>query len=1595
MNRASTATQRTLWLVLTLVIFVWAYASTFQELFHLWKTNSDYSHGFVVVPIAILILVRRREWMPAPANPAAGGLVLIGLAGLLRVLAARFYITELDAWSIPLWIGGAVWVLYGYSFFRWTVPAVAFLWFMVPLFETVERWLTDPLQRIGAAISAWIFQILGWPAVRNETTVLLGNEILEVERACSGLRMFYGTFAMVLAFILLTRMRLAKSIFLLLMAAPVAIAANVLRITLTGVLLHRSSDEVARTLFHDAAGFLMAPAALAIMLLVVAIWNRFARLKDQRRQVLLGVLACVPLVVGSVTIGLYIWHQHQLKYSLSHLQATAADFEQAGNWQAAAERWDLLLRFRPTDKLVQRQLAEAILKQPRDESDVGMAISLFAQVAGKDRSNLDSLYRYFQVTKAHSVAAQQLLAADLVLTHAAIDSPENRAIYTEVAKFKADTLFDQAYSANADVSWSKLIKALERSNQLMPHDLETVERLARAYRDNRSYSRERRDLLTNQAFERLIDAVPTAASYFARYSFLRSDPHRTKASESSEASLGVWNSDDLDLAFETLANDDSAVTRCDVYNALADRAAERGHIESSIDFYQLAIDARPHDSRPYVGVSNLLMQQEQDHQKAIALLEVGLQNVSDDRLTLQIPLVQHLFAVGRLEDADQELAKANQWQREVEGPLASVYAIELANLAAWRLAQQNQFAAAAEELESAVNGLPPSHLDLVQSNLIAQAWANAGQYYRMAGRWNRATQSYQNASLLDEQWLNEYRWALAQRSEMEGDFAEALRQYNQTASEREDPTEAWLQTSQLALRQQISLPREQRDWTPFRRAITSARSFAADTDSRVACLEANQLMLTGNREQAQQVLKDAISQNSEAADAKRLLAILYAKQGNLDDALKLADSLDTTGQHLADVAILRSELYRHTGDLAAAKSSLEGAIAEYAEPQDVNSLRLALARLRTEMGEWNGAKQILLDVMEQDVVNTEAADQLSRLAWLQQDWDTLVYCEEHLKQIEGEQGALWRAARIRRLLGVAHSTSLGPGERERNRADAASLLMELDQSPMDLSYLSLTSARTGSDRGFLWNVASSFEDAFDSYSERITLSVDLIGLLNELGLHDKAQQYADATRNYILANRSLLDPQIFSQQTESDSDAIRLARIWADEQPSGDSYIRLARTLVLTAIDGLPEYQQRLEEAEGVFEQAVTRFPTDTRTWAAYFRFFVSARIDLLKARQVLQRLEGDKEIPELERKFCLAQLHESIGNELDAQQLYLQSVSLVQQLGDDYSQQSVLERAAFFLKSKKPMVAEECCRKALALDNRLEGARDILFDLLLAQATPDAIAEAATLLPSDIRTIREEKLKRETGKQLLALAAASSPDNATQFRTDGCELLDKLVRKTGDDYLLIAQAEIANRDFEAAAVNLKRALASDSVDPQMLAQFMEQQQAVLSAPSLEESEELRLLTLALSDAQSFLAVHPDAQQTLFENGLMPLLENEDPENVAAYVDQFVSGGFHRISDPQSRMRLAGDVLKVLVTLNQDQEIQRLLEARIPPLRGSEWQTAFVSATSTVALNGSVSEPILAIVQQVVDEANSPELYFLAGNVMLYQERWHNASQLY
>ena len=248
----------------------WAYLPNLRFLVQKWSTEPNYSHGFVVVPIALAILWRRRDGLKGLRLAPN----LLGWVILLAIQAARAYLfarneTWTEAAMLPPTVAALVLALGGWSLLRWAWPGLVFLAFMLPLPGTIDHALAAQLQKVATAGSTVLLRLLALPAVTQGNVILVGTDPLEVARACNGLSMLLSFATMVVAAVLLlpgVRPPWERAV-LLLSLPPIALASNILRIVATGWCYHHFGAEFASRIAHDWAGYAMMPVALCLILL--------------------------------------------------------------------------------------------------------------------------------------------------------------------------------------------------------------------------------------------------------------------------------------------------------------------------------------------------------------------------------------------------------------------------------------------------------------------------------------------------------------------------------------------------------------------------------------------------------------------------------------------------------------------------------------------------------------------------------------------------------------------------------------------------------------------------------------------------------------------------------------------------------------------------------------------------------------------------------------------------------------------------------------------------------------------------------------------------------------------------------------------------------------------------------------------------------------------------------------------------------------------------------------------------------------------------------------------------------------------------------
>jgi exosortase len=254
---------------------LWAYWTTLGEAAERWAHDPQYSHGYLVPAFALALLWMRRASFPAEdLHPSWWGLPLL-LAGVaLRLAGTHYYFVWFDAISLIPCTAGVIWMVGGWKLCRWSLPAVMFLIFMIPMPYTLEVMMADPLQRLATLTSTFALQTLGLPAIADGNVILLNDVRIGIVEACSGLRMMVIFFALSTAVALVIRRPLWERMLIAASAVPIALIVNISRITVTGVLHDTVGTEIANAVFHDLAGWLMMPVALALLGVELAILSR-------------------------------------------------------------------------------------------------------------------------------------------------------------------------------------------------------------------------------------------------------------------------------------------------------------------------------------------------------------------------------------------------------------------------------------------------------------------------------------------------------------------------------------------------------------------------------------------------------------------------------------------------------------------------------------------------------------------------------------------------------------------------------------------------------------------------------------------------------------------------------------------------------------------------------------------------------------------------------------------------------------------------------------------------------------------------------------------------------------------------------------------------------------------------------------------------------------------------------------------------------------------------------------------------------------------------------------------------------------------------
>ena len=273
-------------LLTLMALWVITFYPVYPGLVGAWFYRSDNSHGALVPLISLYFIWQRRDDLRSAeiCSSGWGALLLAGSLGLY-LLSYVGGIALVMRLSLVASLCGLVLHVLGWRIFRILLFPLLFLFFMVPVPDSVEMLVSFPLQIFATRVSASIIGFLSIPVFREGNMLYFAQTQLEVAEACSGINSITSLTMLSVIFVHMMPRGWKLKAVILLSAIPIAVAANIVRVSGTGVLAHFFGGGVAGGFLHTFSGLVVFAFGFVVLLLEYAMVNRIYQRRRSRSRV--------------------------------------------------------------------------------------------------------------------------------------------------------------------------------------------------------------------------------------------------------------------------------------------------------------------------------------------------------------------------------------------------------------------------------------------------------------------------------------------------------------------------------------------------------------------------------------------------------------------------------------------------------------------------------------------------------------------------------------------------------------------------------------------------------------------------------------------------------------------------------------------------------------------------------------------------------------------------------------------------------------------------------------------------------------------------------------------------------------------------------------------------------------------------------------------------------------------------------------------------------------------------------------------------------------------------------------------------------------
>lgn len=251
-----------------------------------WSRDSG-AHAPLVLVSALWLFTQCRDRVSAVLARGHIGLVLafLVLSLPLYTFGRAYDFISLEAAGLYLTMLALAYYLLGLRAVKEALFPFFYLGFLVPPPDWFIADITAPLRTFISWVATSGLHALGFPIMREGVTLYIAQYQLLVEDACSGMNSIIGLTAISLFYIYIThRASWRYATFLMLFIIPIAVVANIIRITVLVLLTYYFGDAVAQGFLHVTAGVVLFALALGLVFLLDMVLMRLMPRLSQGAQ---------------------------------------------------------------------------------------------------------------------------------------------------------------------------------------------------------------------------------------------------------------------------------------------------------------------------------------------------------------------------------------------------------------------------------------------------------------------------------------------------------------------------------------------------------------------------------------------------------------------------------------------------------------------------------------------------------------------------------------------------------------------------------------------------------------------------------------------------------------------------------------------------------------------------------------------------------------------------------------------------------------------------------------------------------------------------------------------------------------------------------------------------------------------------------------------------------------------------------------------------------------------------------------------------------------------------------------------------------------